>query len=552
MTTTPPQSTGPPAEFEPPGPGFWELETSHHGLRPLSPFLRESYRSGFETGIAAMLARYGLPLAAIRTALVQGCFYVRPEGVGEGSKPKPPPPVPIMKLVVRLHPEMRRRARTAKQAFAERRWRSEVDRWFDHDRSVVEARNLDLQRVDLVPLDDAALAAYVADCLRHFAEGMRRNLDTHGGDLIPVGDLMAHCETWGIDAATSSALLGGCSPATIETAVLLRPVAAALAERGPTKPSPASIDEVRALGPEARDAVDTWLERHAWRLVTSDDIDRPTLAELPALQLQALLAATDPDVEPADPRPVRSRVPADQRATFDALLEEARYGHRQRDDIRGLCWNWPGGLVRRALLEAGRRLVGAGKVYEVEHVAECSPSELDGLLHGDGPPTADELAIRAEHRDRIEATPPPHFLGEPEEPPPLAALPAAMARATAALMTNLGADGAAPQTEALHGTGIGEAPYRGRACVVHDVGDAVTRLEPGDVLVAAFTGPSFNSIMPIVGALVVEQGGPMCHAAIVARDFGVPALVGTLGAMHDIPNGAPVEVDPGAGVVRLL
>ena len=80
---------------------------------------------------------------------------------------------------------------------------------------------------------------------------------------------------------------------------------------------------------------------------------------------------------------------------------------------------------------------------------------------------------------------------------------------------------------------------------------AVEQLEPGDVLVAPFTGPSFNSLLPVLGALVVEEGGPVCHAAIVAREFGLPAVVGARGAMT-IPPGATVEVDPAAGVVRII
>ena len=109
--------------FEPPAPGRWELETTHHGLRPLSPFLREAYRRAFEAGTVELVERYGLPLARVQSKLVHGCFYVRPLGVGErdGSTPKAPPPVFVMKVLVRLHPTLRRRARTAKCAWQERR-----------------------------------------------------------------------------------------------------------------------------------------------------------------------------------------------------------------------------------------------------------------------------------------------------------------------------------------------------------------------------------------------------------------------------------------------
>lgn len=550
--------------FDPPGPGQWELETSHHGLRPLTPFLREAYRGSFESGIREPLQRYGLPLATVQARFVHGCLYMRPLGIGErpDATPKAPPPAFVMKVITRLHPELRRRAKTAAQAFEGRTWRHEVDQWFDHDRATQLDRNLTLQAVDPGSLDDAELAAHIATCLEHYERSARRNLATHGGDLIPSGDLLAHCDAWGIGANDAMGLLTGSSPATIETAEMLQPVARALRDRTGTEPLH-SVDDVRALGPDVRAAIDAWLRLHAWRTVMSDDIDRPTLAEAPALQLAALLAAsTDVEVGEPDVADLRARVPADQRARFDELVVEARYGHRQRDDIRGLCWNWPAGLVRRALLEAGRRLHAKGRLHEIAHVVEFFPDELEGLLAADrepgaDDPTADDLADRAAERDRIEATPPPRALGEPEEAPSLDVFPPALARMTAALMISLAADSTPTPQDAgdssiVTGVGIGTTPYRGRACVVTDLMLAFDELQQGDVLITPITGPSANSLLPVVGALVVEEGGPVCHAAIVAREFGITAVIGAQGATARIPHGAHVEVDPGRGTVRVV
>jgi phosphohistidine swiveling domain-containing protein len=300
-----------------------------------------------------------------------------------------------------------------------------------------------------------------------------------------------------------------------------------------------------------------------WRVVTSDDVDRATLAEVPALQLAALLGATENlDVAEPDVAAVRARVPGEHRALFDELLAEARYGHRQRDDIRGLCWNWPCGLVRRALLEAGRRLHAAGGVHEVAHVVELFPDELDRLLlgrvrQGADEPSADELAQRAAERDCIEGTPPPRLLGEPEPAPPLDVFPKALARVTAAIMANLRADVTPPppaddDSSTVNGIGIGDTTYSGRACVVHDLMLAFDQLQPGDVLVAPFTGPSVNSLLPVIGALVVEEGGALCHSAIVAREFGLASVIGAHRATSRIPHGGQVEVDPAHGTVRLL
>jgi len=387
--------------FEPPAPGQWELETSHHGLRPLSPFLRDAYRRAFETGIVEPLQRYGLPLAAVEAKFVNGCLYMRPLAVGEkpGSVPKSPPPAFVMKLLVRVHPELRRRARTAEKAFAQRRWRDEVDQWFDHDRSAQLAENRVLQAVDPSALGDLDLATHIARALSHFERSARRNLATHGGDLVPTGDLLAHCEEWGIGPNEAAGLLTGSSPATVETAVMLAPVARSIRHGDVPVASLTSVDDVRALSDEIRAAVDAWLDLHMWRTVTSDDVDRPTLAEVPELQLAALLGAGE-QLHVAEPNDaaVRARVPAEHRALFDELLIEARYGHRQREDIRGLCWNWPCGLVRRGLLEAGRRLQAPGRVHQVEHVVELFPDEFDRVMRGSDQPSANELAERAAER----------------------------------------------------------------------------------------------------------------------------------------------------------
>ena len=540
--------------FEAPGPGAWELDATHRGRRPLTHFLRGSFVREVEAGTKILVERYGLPLTGIRMELVNGCIYMRPTGLGEGAKPKPPPPALIMKLIARLHPEMRRRNRTAAQAWDEKRWRLDVDNWFGEERAATIATNLELQSVDVASLDDEALVEHVAALLGHFSTQARLNLENHGGDLIPAGDFLAHCKAWGIDFGDAADLLRGSSPATIETAELLTPVARAIEASGQ---SPTSVEQIRALGSDASDAVDSWLEHHGWRLVTSDDIDKPTLAERPALQLTALLAATV--VGPAAPEPpdssiVRAKIPTASQPLFDELLAEARYGMRQRDDIVGVRWNWSGGLLRRGLLEAGRRLTVNGRLEKPDHAMELSPDELEPLLISGTGPTSSELAARAKNRDLVEAANPPDTLGDPEPPPPIDAFPQAMARATAALVTALEAEGLSsePSSEDLTGTGIGSGTYRGTARVATSADDALERLQPGDVLVAPFTGPAYNSILPILGGLVVEAGGPMCHAAIVAREFGLPAVIGVSGAATLIPDGATVEVDPEAGIVRII
>lgn len=67
-----------------------------------------------------------------------------------------------------------------------------------------------------------------------------------------------------------------------------------------------------------------------------------------------------------------------------------------------------------------------------------------------------------------------------------------------------------------------------------------------------FTSPSFNSLLPLLGAVAVAEGGVMSHTAIVAREFNLPAVVGVEGLLDAIGHGDRVEVDPTAGTVTVL
>ena len=92
----------------------------------------------------------------------------------------------------------------------------------------------------------------------------------------------------------------------------------------------------------------------------------------------------------------------------------------------------------------------------------------------------------------------------------------------------------------------------GRACVALDPTEAFVRFEPGDIVVTAGTCPAWNAILALAGGVITEEGGPLSHAAVIARELGLPALIGCAGAMTQIPDGATVELDAGAGAVRVI
>ena len=92
---------------------------------------------------------------------------------------------------------------------------------------------------------------------------------------------------------------------------------------------------------------------------------------------------------------------------------------------------------------------------------------------------------------------------------------------------------------------------RGRARVVLDSHDP-TALEPGDVLVAPLTDPSWTPLFVPASGVIVDVGAPLSHAIIVSRELGIPCVVSATGATKRIPDGAMVEVNGETGVVTVL
>jgi pyruvate,water dikinase len=97
--------------------------------------------------------------------------------------------------------------------------------------------------------------------------------------------------------------------------------------------------------------------------------------------------------------------------------------------------------------------------------------------------------------------------------------------------------------------GIGDRAYTGRALVVDDPSEAFALIEPGDVVITQATSPTWNVVLGYAGALVTTTGGLLSHAAVLARELGIPALIGGRDARQRITTGMLVTVDPKAGTV---
>jgi pyruvate,water dikinase len=537
--------------FQPPGAGQWTAESAH-AYGAMTPIGQHLMRTGMTTGMAQTFSDYGLPAETLDCRFVHGHMYTRIRPlIAPDRTPTRPPPKALLRLAFRLHPELRRRARRAEHALATQPWREPVRQWYERERGQIESENLALQRVSLSPLDDVALAAHWSAALAHAERLWARHFVLHGYDLGPIGLLLVASEDWGLKPDEILPALQGASPSTSEPTRIL---AALRAEIAPTGGSPASLDDVRAASPAAATELHRYLELRGWHLVSRYDVDGLTLGELPAVVLASIVEGNDLvagiDAE-AVAAALRARVPSADRDEFDDLLAEARLAMDLRDENGPLTVEWTGGLLRRALLEIGARLQARHLLDAIGHVFELAPHEVAPLLtKGDGP-TAATLATRAARRQADSALQLPHVLGRPEPPPPADALPEATARLLRVVQAVLDLLDRQDRPHGLAGTGVGTASYRGRARQAEAPEDALANLEAGDVLVVPYTTPAYNTVLPLAGAVVTAEGGPLSHAAVLARELGIPAVVGVAGA-RTIPDGATIEVDPTAGEVRIL
>jgi pyruvate,water dikinase len=103
----------------------------------------------------------------------------------------------------------------------------------------------------------------------------------------------------------------------------------------------------------------------------------------------------------------------------------------------------------------------------------------------------------------------------------------------------------------LTGVGACGGSSTARAAVLLDVTES-HRLTPGSILVTRQTDPGWGPIFPLISGLVIERGGMLSHGAIIAREFGIPSVVGVRNATRLIPHGGSITVDGDRGLVQLL
>lgn len=232
-------------------------------------------------------------------------------------------------------------------------------------------------------------------------------------------------------------------------------------------------------------------------------------------------------------------------AWFRLLVRAAPTSIRYRERVRlkqAQLYN----RCRQIALAAGARLVEAGRLDEREDVFFLTWQELEKVLGGTEmfPGSLGELvrSRKSDHAQLSKQEPPDQFtLSEGEFYDPMRAY-------TPDQDTSIDKD---ESTQVLKGTSACGGEVEGRATVLHDLSGS-SQIRPGDVLVTKQTDPGWGPVFFLIKGLVLERGGMLSHGAIIAREYGIPAVVGVRGATERITCGQRLRVKADQGHVELL
>lgn len=547
--------------FEPPGPGTWQLDAEHYP-RPASRYKQELLNTAMDAGVTAGASRYGV-LVDRKTEIVNGYPYATQQPV-EGA-------TDLETASASEDPERseyHRRVAAAAEAFETKLWRAELDRWDAEWKPEIRTTQQSLREVQLGELDDAQLVDHIETCREAFIELGKLNFRIFFAYLVPLGDFLAFArDQTDRSAAELVALMDGATPEStgaldelhhLTTAVESDSVAQELLFS--EEPASDILAGLRTHGGVVEDAIEAWLDEVGYRVVSGFDLSDEYALERPETLVNTLRTAVEDGVEsgsadgmPAELEAVRRDVPSDQRAEFDERFEEARHTYRIRDE-RALLTLTTQGVLRRALLEAGRRLANRGRLRDPEHVVDLEHDELVSAVRGGPAPGAAEVAAHVHYRQHHDASEAPDRLGpKPSNPIPIDDLPdpaARVMRAVAAFgwMNNTESESSSG-ADRIQGIAASPGTFEGPARLVSGPED-FPAIQDGEVLVAETTTPAFNVVLPMVGAVVTDQGGMLSHPAIVSREFGIPSVVGCENATDRIQDGDRLLVDGEEGAVR--
>jgi phosphohistidine swiveling domain-containing protein len=539
--------------------GTWQKDAAHFP-EPLSPFAASTQFRHADSAFDEAIATWGLLPDRVRLKVIghEPYAHVDPDDGG-----KNPPPWWLLGLVARLVPSLRRKLKTAASAIDSRLLETMPAEWTSAHRPRLLRDIAQFAATDLTALDDAALFTQLETLTDFYARSLQLHFTLmlpHSVGLYELAEICRELLGWELQKAVG--LLQGLSNASTASMEALTEVARLASKRPETRQlvearGPDVLAKLRDVDPPVAAALHRYLDFWGLRPVGSE-AGCPTLADRPHLVTDLLADLMDGDRHP-DPSSGRLALVEDARAQltgaarerFDAALAYAERVYPLREDNVLLTDQLPTGLLRRVALEAGRRLVQRGLLGRADDAVMLTADELKEAVLANRDVREVVSRRKAEHA-WVRANPGPMTYGpEPGKAPDLRGLPTAARRINSALLWAIEHELTPPPQaagDAIAGIGACPGVYRGRVRVIRTP-DRLHTLRAGEVLVCETTSAAWMMVFRRAGAIIADTGSVLSHTAIVAREFGLPAVVAGGNATKTLVDGEEVIVDGTSGSV---
>jgi phosphohistidine swiveling domain-containing protein len=303
-----------------------------------------------------------------------------------------------------------------------------------------------------------------------------------------------------------------------------------------------------------------WLKVEGWRNIDLWDVSSITWIEDPSLPLRDIKQAMakggtftldaererlTKDREKAE-KEVLAKVPADKRDWFEKLMQVAQRGSVFSEEHNWYLDQHVAAISRRIFLEYGRRFAEAGVIDERDDIFYLLPPEIrKASICMDRIDLRPYVRERKEERERYLKIEPKPFLGDMEKFPEVA-------RKNPIIRAVASPPKVKPELKAdLYAAATSPGVVEGIARVILNERD-LDQLQPDDILVTIATAVPWTPAFSIIKGVVTNAGGGLSHAVLVAREYGIPACIGTREATKKIKTGDRIRVDGDMGAVYIL
>ena len=553
--------------------GYWEHDASHfpNASYPIDSILTNLVSEA----VATWVAEFGYLFDGIEFRDIGGWTYQRLRPIG--GKDGPNLPGWLMWILVRTVPSLRRRITVAREAVRTDKASRFIREWYDTWLPELHSDIRRLLDVDRVSLADDPLLGHCDQVVHLAGRGIEVHTLVHGAIAPIMYELVTTCERLlGWDMADTLRMVSGTSFKSTEPARQLHHLTDMAKER-PAVLEPAGtaedliVDRLYQVDPGFAGAFARYLEEYGHRALGDTSADS-TIAERPSLVLAMIhnQIGTGYDPDRVDAINTAAREDAvtkartalaahsDALAEFDDVLDRAREAYPAREDNEFYTLSAPFALLRYVFLAIGNRLAGRGVIEQRDDVLFLHLNEARAAVSN--PTDLRDLVVRRKgERAWAVANPGPPFYGE-ESPTPssLSFLPADARLPMESMLWSLESMLAveASKTTQIDSTSIAGTPasagnYTGPVRIVMGENE-FDKIQARDVLVCPITSPVWSLLFPTIGALVTDTGGILSHPAIIAREYGIPAVVATGNATQLLQDGQIVTVDGSAGTVQLV